>query len=97
MIPLYCFLAGVLSAALHALTLWWAVATMRPRRAGRALVVVWCGALLRSLLAGAVLALAASHSLRSALLSAPTFALTHLVLTRLISQRLIKSVPALPS
>ena len=97
MIPLYCVLAGVLSAALHTLTLWWAVVAMRPSGAGRPLVVVWCGLLLRSLLTGGLLAFAASHSLRSALLTAATFVFTHLMLTRLISQRLIKSAPALPT
>lgn len=97
MMPLHWVLAAALCAALHTLTLWWTAASIRPKRTGPALALVWCGALLRSWLVGAILAAAASHSLHLALLTIATFASTHLVLTRLISQRMIKSEPVLPS
>jgi len=94
---LYWFLAGVLSAALHTLTLWWTVATIRPKSSGRALVVAWAGAGLRMAVVAGVCAAAASHSLSMALLTIATFALARLVLTNLISQRMRKSEPVLPS
>jgi len=79
------FLAGVLSAALHTLSLWWTVTTMRPQGRRPALALVWCGAGLRILIVGAICAAAASYSLRLALFTIAAFALARLVMIRLIS------------
>jgi hypothetical protein len=94
---MYCFLLGVGAAALHTLTLWWTVTTLRPVRTWRVLLLVWCGTLLRIPLVAAILVAAASHSLQMVLLGITGFVLARLALTSLICQRLAKPQQILPS
>jgi hypothetical protein len=68
MVTLWLFVGGAVGA-LHALTLWWTVAHLRPESAGRALARAWGGALVRWTTAAGMLIVALQHGIVPGLLA----------------------------